>query len=55
MDMAKKIVNQNFNKRWVVHNLQQNVQKVGNPQSLEKSYVWSKWVVRIQLPKKIKI
>jgi hypothetical protein len=31
MDMAKKNVNQNLNKRRVVHNLQQNVQEVGNP------------------------
>ncbi len=48
----KIYVNQNFNKRWVVHNLQQNVQKVGNPQPFEKSYIWSKGVVHTWLPKK---
>jgi hypothetical protein len=36
----------------VVHNLNQHVQKVGNPQPLENFYVWSKGVVHTQLPQK---
>jgi hypothetical protein len=39
MDMAKKKCNQSFDKRWVVHNLNQHIRKVANPQPFENFYV----------------
>jgi acetylornithine/succinyldiaminopimelate/putrescine aminotransferase len=35
----EKYVNQNFDERWVVHNLNQHVQKVCNLQHFENSYI----------------
>jgi hypothetical protein len=50
MDMAKKICKSKFWQEVGGPHPQKHIQKVGNPQSLENSYIWSKGVVHIRLP-----